>query len=167
MTLSCLLTMKILCLFYPSLHFSAQHLVLSGASICVKIWIIWERYIGIFSNYRQIIDIDLKLSVTLSHYRYRKCQGNYREKKYLLLTPTCESELRCATLKVLQNRKVKEEVGNEVGRSDREALWEFYPAALEAKFDKYCDISTLYLFSRLLTFSPTSLFGSTSIRAEL
>ena len=51
MTLSCLLTMKILCLFYPSLHFSAQHLVLSGASICVKIWIlpiIWERYIGIF-----------------------------------------------------------------------------------------------------------------------
>ena len=72
-----------------------------------------------FSNYRQIIDIDLKLSVTLSHYRYRKCQGNYREKKYLLLTPTCESELRCATLKVLENREVKEEVGNEVGRSDR------------------------------------------------
>ena len=67
-TLSCLLTMKNLCLFDPTLHFFGQHFALSVAPFCGQIRILqinwanyWKPIYHHFSNYRQIIDIDLRL----------------------------------------------------------------------------------------------------------
>ena len=104
--------MKMLCLFDHFLHFYWQHLALAVTFLCGKIRIlpiIWENYRKYyrkpiyrhFSNYRQIIDIEIRLPEIIGNiwrnyryrYRYRNWQENYRkiiviEKNDLSLTPT-------------------------------------------------------------------------------